>query len=430
MQTELSRSVITLLRSDALDMRVLCVFGEHSYGRPDRGQGLDYPGFAPALRQLGHEVLFLESWNRTCYSGFRELNEALLRTVERHRPDVVLAVLIHYEIWLDCWEILRDSGLTATVNWTTDDSWKYDQFSRLVAPAFHAFTTTYPNVFLRYQRDGILNVLLTQWAANAGNLQPPLPAAQCEYKVSFVGAAHGKRKAWVEALRNRGIEVACFGHGWQRGPLASTDVLQVIRNSIISLNFANGALAWNGVLPSRTNQIKARTFEVPGAGGFLLSQWAEGLDQYYVPGQEIAVFRDIEEAARLIRYYLAHPDERDAVAWAGYRRTCAEHTYDQRLAGVLDFALKQRDCYFARAGKSPTGVIDWARFADVAERHKPTPALKLLRWLLVTACSAVWGRTRGPRAARRLVFEISWRLAGAHTYSASGWPGRLFYEAS
>jgi hypothetical protein len=28
------------------------------------------------------------------------------------------------------------------------------------------------------------------------------------------------------------------------------------------------------------------------------------------------------------------------------------------------------------------------------------------------------------------VFELSWRLVGARTYSADGWPGRMFYKES
>lgn len=411
-------------------MRVLCIFGQYNYGDPSRGEGYEYTNFIPTLRWLGHEVLFLESWNRTCYHDFRELNETLLRTVEQHRPNVVFAVLLHYEIWIETWEILRDAGIAATINWTTDDSWKYAQFSRLVAPAFHAFTTTYPAIHAHYQRDGISHVLLTQWAANAISLQPPLPAAKCQCSVSLVGTAHGKRRAWINALRQREVEVACFGYGWPHGPIAAEDIPQIIRSSVISLNFANSALVWSGLLPRQTNQIKARTFEVPGAGGFLLTEWADDLDRYYTPGREIVVFHTLDELADKIRYYLTYPAERDAIAWAGYERTRAEHTYDQRLTEVLDFALRQREEYFAHRGVSPTGRIDWARFGEAAQRHRMDRKLLLLKRALVAACSAVWGPLRGPRAARRLLFEFSWRFLGNHTYTAAGLPGRLFFDVS
>jgi spore maturation protein CgeB len=273
-------------------------------------------------------------------------------------------------------------------------------------------------------------VLLTQWAANASSLRPPLPAAECQYSISFVGTAHGKRRAWVDALRQRGINVVCFGHGWQRGPVSAEEIPRIIRNSVISLNFANSPWVWDGILPRQVNQIKARTFEVPGAGGFLLTEWANGLECYYTPGHEIGVFHNLEELADKIRHYLAYPAERDAIAWAGYRRTCAEHTYDKRLTEVLDFGLRQRETHFLRRGVLAAGRIDWNRFEESAERHRISRKLQVLRHLLVATCSVAWGPVRGPRAARRLVFELSWRLASANTYSAAGWPGRMFYRES
>lgn len=411
-------------------MRVLCVFGQHNYGNPTRGESYEYSNFVPTLRRLGHEVLFFESYNRSTYKDFRELNETLLLTVERERPDVVLSVLVHYEIWLETWEILRDSGIAATINWATDDSWRYQEFSRLVAPAFHAFATTYPTAYARYLRDGFSHVLLTQWGANAVTLQPPIPAARCRYAVSFVGTAHSDRRAWITALDQAGIKVDCFGYGWPSGPVAAAEIPQIIRSSVISLNFAKGGLTWNGIFPRRLNQIKARTFEIPGAGGFLLTEWADDLSKYYTPGEEVCVFRDLTDLADSIHYYLAHPLERDTIAFKGHARTLAEHTYEHRLVDVLAFAVRQRDEFVSRHPGLPIGRVDWARFEDASRQHKMNRSLRLLRHALEKVCIAAWGPTRGPRAARRAVFELSWRLAGAKCYSASGWPGRMFYEAS
>ena len=409
-------------------MKILCVFGQHNYGQPVRGEGYEYANFLPTLHRLGHEVLFLESWNRSCYPDFKELNRSLLTVVDRERPDVVLSVMFSYEIWLETWEILRDSGIAATINWSTDDSWKYFQSSRLIGPAFHAFTTTYPDAYARYQRDGIPHVMLTQWAANAATMKPPLPGVECLYPVSFVGTAHGDRKGWIEFLRRRGVDVACFGYGWPNGPIAASEIPCIIRNSLISLNFANSANILEGILPRRTNQIKARTFEVPGAGGFLLTEWTDGLDCYYTPEKEIVVFQNLEELANKILYYLKHPGERDLIAWAGYNRTQKDHCYEQRLAGILDFALHQREVYFKSRAMQHANLIDWAKFDKAAQCHNVNRKLLTLRRLLIAACSRFLGPVRGPRAARRLVFELSWRLTGAHTYSAAGWPGRLFYR--
>lgn len=409
-------------------MRILCVFGEHNYGEPRRGQSYEYTNFIPALKRLGHEVLFLESWNRSRYRDFAELNEKLLKVVEVERPDVVLSVMFMYEIWLETWELIRRSGIAATVNWATDDSWKYARFSRLVAPAFCAFTTTYPSAFARYQKDGIRNVMLTQWGANADALRAPVPAGDCRYSVSFVGTAHGERPRWIRELGRCGIDVACFGQGWLAGPLPGPEIAEIIRSSVISLNFSNATRTWEGLRVRHTHQLKARVFEIPGAGGFLLTQWAENMDRHYVPGVEVAVFHDADELASKIRFYLVHPVERDTMAAAGFERTRRCHLYDQRLREVIDFALREHERLLRKA-RIP-GNIDWPDFERSAMRHRNNRRLQFVKRLLTMPCSLLWGPARGKRAARRVLFELSWRIVGRHTYSASGWPGRLFYEES
>lgn len=390
-------------------MKILCVFGEHQYGDPSRGLGTEYAAFIPALSRLGHEVQHFESWNKRRYRDLAELNEKLLETVETFRPDVMLTVHMEYEIWLETLEIIRARGDVATISWSADDSWKYREVSRFIGRAYHAMTTTYDYVVPRYHADGIGNVLLTQWAVGSEWLNLPLPAGECRYPVSFVGAAHGDRRKVVAKLRKSGIEVVCFGHGWPNGPVSTDRIPAIMRESVVSLNFTN----------SRGEaQIKARTFEVPGAGGFLLTGHAEGIERFYRPGAEIAVFRDIDELVHKVRYYLAHPDERDAMARAGHARTRRDHTYEQRMAVVVAFALSAKSAW-AWASPPP-------KFEHALAAHRMTPALRLLRALLLAGGKMVFGPDRGPRAIRRLVFELSWRLVGRHTFTAAGWPGRLF----
>lgn len=397
-------------------MKVLCVFGEHQYGDPARGIGTEYAAFMPALKRLGHEVIHFESWNRTRYQDFRELNRALLKTIEQQRPDVMLAVQMNYEIWLETLEIIKARRDVATVCWTTDDSWKYREVSRFIGRAYHAMTTTYEQVLPFYQRDRIPHVLLTQWAARLENLQEPLAADSCRYQVSFVGAAHGDRRERMSELERLGVDVSCFGHGWPSGSVDADEIPQIMRESVISLNFSNS---------KGENQVKARTFEVPGAGGFLLTENVAALEKFYIPGKEIVTFGSVQELAEKIKYYLAHPRERDAIARAGFARTSRDHTYDLRLKEVLDFAIQAQRDYMEMTPKVPV-----SSFEKASERYRQSRSLKILRAILVALCVAIWGRRRGRRAARRLLFEASWRLFGAKTFSAAGWPGILFYSDS
>lgn len=387
---------------------MLCVFGEHQYGDPSRGLGTEFAAFIPALRRLGHEVLHFESWNKRIYRDLSELNSKLLYVVESFRPDVMLTVHMEYELWLETLEIIRARGDVATISWAADDSWKYREVSRFVGTAYHAVTTTYDYVVPRYHADDIRNVLLTQWAVSSDWLAEPLPAAQCQYAVSFVGAAHGDRQATVAALRDAGIEVACFGHGWPNGPVSMNDIPDIMRKSVVSLNFSNSR---------GENQIKARVFEVPGAGGFLLTGHARGLERFYRPGVDVVVFQDIDDMAGKIHHFLSNPDERDAIARSGYERTCREHTYEQRMAEVVEFALS------AKSNSAPNSAPS---FEQALADYRVPRALRALRPVLLAVGKALFGAEKAPRSARRLVFELSWRLMGRRTFTAAGWPGRLF----
>ena len=77
-----------------------------------------------------------------------------------------------------------------------------------------------------------------------------------------------------------------------------------------------------------------------------------------------------------------------------------------------------------------TAGIDMQMFSVIEKKHQVGIALRLFGQLWRLPFILLWGKVRGPRAARRLMFELSWRLMGRKTYSASGWPGRLFYQES
>ena len=397
-------------------MKILCVFGQHNYGEAARGEGVEYTHFLPALRALGHETFFFESFDRGGHSNFAGLNRALLRQVEAVQPDVVFTVLMMAEIWLESIALMRRAGCRV-INWSTDDSWKYQQFSRLIAADFDLYATTCADALKWYARDGIGNLHATQWAVSSAWLMAPKPARECRYPVSFVGSAYGARAARIIALREAGIAVECFGYGWPNGPVVAESIPLIVHDSVVSLNFSEAGRGGG-------RQIKARVFEVPAAGGLLLTEKAPHLDEYFLPGKEVLQFDSDSELIGQARALLADPAWRDTLAQAGYARARQQHTYESRLRSVLD---KLQQIAPVISGPKP---IRWNEFEKLERRHAPGLALRLLRTLLAAPCLLIWGRHRGRRAARRILFEASWRLCGRHTYTSAGWPGRLFYRES
>jgi spore maturation protein CgeB len=406
-------------------MKILCVLSRYAYGKPERGDNYDYVHFVAAFERMGHEVSFLDSGDRSLHADFADLNVALLRRVVNWHPDVIFCVLMHYEIWFETLDLIRTQSPALVVNWGTDDSWKFVQASRFFAAHVDLHVTTDRTTAEAAPSCGLNNVFLSQWAASAATFAEPCLSPSCRYDVSFVGSMYGYRAEWIAALRASGIAVSCFGHGTDNGVISAAEIPKIYRTSRISLNFSGSGQNPGGAERLDTRQIKARTFEVPGAGGFLLTEIAPELERYFAIGIEIGTFASAGELVERVRYYLDHPDERDAIARAGHAKAIAEHTYEQRISEILQKLQPLQ----AKRQAQPWALSVEGLAASV-ERHRSKVLGGWLRSFLIASFSLAFGKERGPRAARRFAYELSWRLGGAATFHARGLPGRLFYAES
>ena len=74
-----------------------------------------------------------------------------------------------------------------------------------------------------------------------------------------------------------------------------------------------------------------RLFELPANGVMQISDGGPYLDSFFKVGDEIIGHRGGDDLIDLIRYYLAHEDERQRIARNGYRRVMATHRIGHRL---------------------------------------------------------------------------------------------------
>jgi spore maturation protein CgeB len=82
--------------------------------------------------------------------------------------------------------------------------------------------------------------------------------------------------------------------------------------------------------------VKGRDFEIPGTGGGMyLTTFNADLAQHFVAGQEIACYGTRDEMLELIRWYLRHPGEADAMAVRARERSLREHRWLHRYEKLL-----------------------------------------------------------------------------------------------
>ena len=147
-------------------MRVLYIAMEHDYGDPGRGPSFEETNFRSALDGMGHDVVAFDFMARARRDGKRRMRRDLVAAAREVRPDVAFFCLFENEIDPDTIRAVGREGGCPTVNWFTDDHWRFDIFTRHVAPSFDLPVTTDPDSVPKYHAAGIDRVHLSQWACN------------------------------------------------------------------------------------------------------------------------------------------------------------------------------------------------------------------------------------------------------------------------
>ena len=144
-----------------------------------------------------------------------------------------------------------------------------------------------------------------------------------------------KRKEIVEEIADLGL--CLYGDmGWNLliddkvkclGGLNREEELPKLYNaSKINLNVTNCLIP---------NGLPMRAFDVTGCGGFLLTDYRPALGEFFELDKEVVCYMDIEDLRGKIKYYLAHPEEREEIARGGQERVLREHTYRHRMGKLI-----------------------------------------------------------------------------------------------
>ena len=69
----------------------------------------------------------------------------------------------------------------------------------------------------------------------------------------------------------------------------------------------------------------------------MLHERTPELQEFFDEGKEVACFGSAQELAQRIQHYLAHPQEREAIARAGHARCVPAYSYDNRVKQILTY---------------------------------------------------------------------------------------------
>jgi len=83
-----------------------------------------------------------------------------------------------------------------------------------------------------------------------------------------------------------------------------------------------------------------RLFETTGVGTCLLTDYKKNLNEIFEIDKEVVAYKSVGECIEKVKWLLAHPIERQAIAEAGQTRTLKDHTITQRVLLIDEIIRK------------------------------------------------------------------------------------------
>ena len=281
------------------------------------------------------------------FAGAREDNINFMHGIEEFHPDLILVIKGETLLPETLHAVKRRIGVPL-IQWCGDDPFWfpnlvgafgiYDRF-------FIADASYVPDI----EKHGSPGAEFLAHAADESVYSNEISPAADSPEVIFVGDSRHQmghlpenwhRVEVLEAVARAGIDLAIYGRGWEslpdsyavrasvRGPelLPAERVVAAYRASKIVLNVHH---------PQMVHGCNMRTFETAACGAFQLIDDRSSLADLFDPPNDIVAYRSPVELIELIRHYLGHPDERAAIAERSRQTVLARHTYQHRLAELL-----------------------------------------------------------------------------------------------
>jgi Glycosyl transferases group 1 len=291
-----------------------------------------------AFRRAGHETLLIDDRRIKRLVGRRLTQRWARRHANSFRPDFVF---LSKCLALDPETV---DGITRDVPnamWYHDPQWHADLDHPDIA---HIATIG------RLARSFFVTGFETEWrahglpakflpAAGDAGIRPVAFDQRFSADVTFVGTGYDPQRARYLVAIAEHIDLKVWGRGWRpwRDKLSwggrqveGAEFAAVCSSSKIVLGI-DPERAWGG-----SGYTSDRTWMVMLAGGFLLGQYSPGLAEMLREGVHCAWYDDVESCINRCFHFAANAVERQTIRAQGEAFVRANHTYDQRIAYLLE----------------------------------------------------------------------------------------------
>ena len=155
----------------------------------------------------------------------------------------------------------------------------------------------------------------------------------CFYIIHHASAI--KRRNLVTALVQQGIRVFGDAQGWQElvGPALPVSPA-VDYNTALGALYRSISVNVNITSCQMKTAVNQRVFDIPAAGGFVISDDQQDLSRLFTPEEETVTYQSPEELREKAAFYAGHQSARMKIVASAAVRIRAEYTYRHRIREI------------------------------------------------------------------------------------------------
>jgi len=278
------------------------------------------------FEELGHDVVAVNDPRVSPTSP-----QEILSLVDTHKPDFVfLAKDPRYNSVVE-----ELASKVLTVMWNVDARYDIKIFLDTCGPLYkhcHLKFTIEQGNLDAYGQAGVSDIYwLSEGIAPKWHFKSGVPTTVDHIKyycdVAFAGSITNIHEGREEVIRTIRQSSDAFDFVHFQG------VFNLEHNKMCQAAAINlGHSGW----PKVRLSMSARDYRVMGAGGFLLTNHVDGIEEWFEVGKMCDTYRTPAECVEKIKFYLDHPKLRKDIAQYGMEQMHLKHKFSDRLKIVVD----------------------------------------------------------------------------------------------
>lgn len=264
------------------------------------------------------EAVALESdcffWVHT--HGWRPRGKSMREVLGRLRAESIPTFSYHLDLWM---------GLDRQADLAKDEFWDIDRFftvDKLMAD----YLNSHNGPKTSFVRPGVVQ--------RDCYIAPVNPIY--EFDVIFVGS-RGYHHEWPYRPQLIDWLQANYGHRFAHW---GGDGLGTIRSGDLNRLYASAKVVVGDTLCQGFDYpyyVSDRVYETVGRGGFLIHPYIKGMEEEFVDGQHLVLYKygEFDDLKQKIDRYLVDHVDRDRIRLAGHQLVRDNYTYTQRLGQIF-----------------------------------------------------------------------------------------------